>query len=223
MRQGQTLNSTTSWRDGFSPRAWPHFGATSSGWTPGFGANCAAFASNHANAARPSLRFFSDRGSPRMRPGGSLPPGRAGGVWLSAPRSSAPCLRSGSLNRSWRLCFLDMLRYTVKRNRRIRQVRTVVWEDGAARPLLPDPGTFSAAAPDKPPSRRPAGFTIAALRAPDSLKAAVPLVASALLSATRDPSGGPPINGLPLGTSCRRSDLHSAAAPQRRRSKSKNL
>ena len=31
-----------------------------------------------------------------------------------------------------------MTRYNIERNRRIRQVRTVVWEDGAARPLLPD-------------------------------------------------------------------------------------
>jgi hypothetical protein len=30
------------------------------------------------------------------------------------------------------------IRYNIRRNRRIRQVRTVVWEDGAARPLLPD-------------------------------------------------------------------------------------
>jgi len=30
------------------------------------------------------------------------------------------------------------MRYDIERNRRIRQVRTVVWEDGAARPLLPD-------------------------------------------------------------------------------------
>ncbi len=31
-----------------------------------------------------------------------------------------------------------MRRYNIKRNRRIRQVRTVVWEDGAVRLLLPD-------------------------------------------------------------------------------------
>ncbi len=31
-----------------------------------------------------------------------------------------------------------MMRYTLKRNPRIRQVRAVVWEDGAVRPLLPD-------------------------------------------------------------------------------------
>jgi len=35
-----------------------------------------------------------------------------------------------------------MMRYDIERNRRIRQVRTVVWEDGAARPLLPDSSSF---------------------------------------------------------------------------------
>jgi len=32
-----------------------------------------------------------------------------------------------------------MTRSNIERNRRIHQVRTVVWEDGAVRPLLPDP------------------------------------------------------------------------------------
>jgi RNA-directed DNA polymerase len=59
---------------------------------------------NNANAVNPLLPFFSNWGHPQTKPGGSLLPGKVGGVWLTAPQRSAPWITSGSQPRAWYPC-----------------------------------------------------------------------------------------------------------------------
>src|SRR5260370_25482312 len=114
-------------------------GSNSNVWTNGFGESCAAIVSNNVSAASPWLAFFSNWG-PRHRSHTAWPPPeRAGGVYRWLARYTKLCRRTGSQLRDSSPWSPNMIRYDIERNRRIRQVRTVVWEDGAARPLLPDP------------------------------------------------------------------------------------
>src|SRR5260370_40843069 len=113
-------------------------GSNSNVWTNGFGKSCAAIVSNNVSGASPWLAFFSNWG-PRHRSHTAWPPPeRAGGVYRWLARYPKLCRRTVSQLRDPSPWSPNMIRYDIERNRRIRQVRTVVWEDGAARPLLPD-------------------------------------------------------------------------------------
>src|ERR1022692_4421119 len=114
-------------------------GSNSNAWTSGCGVNCAATASSSANEAPPVPRYCGRWASRRRRPAKWAVRAKGRGVWPVARRFTAPCRPGGFASRDSYLCSLNMTRYTIKRNRRIRQVCTVVWEDGAVRPLLPDP------------------------------------------------------------------------------------
>src|SRR5207245_1641280 len=90
-----------------------------------FGESCAAIVSNNASAGSPSLASSSTWALRRRSPIAWLLPLKAGGVFRWLARSIRRCRRTGSQHRASHLWLTSMTRYNIRRNRRIRQVRTV--------------------------------------------------------------------------------------------------
>jgi hypothetical protein len=106
--------------------------------TSGFGAGCAATASSSANAASPSPGYSGSWACPPHRQAEWVVPARGRGVSPIALRSTEPCRSDGSTLRDSSHLSPNMTRYTINETAVYIQVSTVVWEDGAVRPLLPD-------------------------------------------------------------------------------------